>query len=670
MRLILRLLGLVVVLVGIAVGALLLMPADRLGRLVSDQLTAQLGREVTLGDVRLTFWPVVGIEAGGLKLANAAWADKGPMIEADRALIGVDALDALSRKITIRAVELDAPKVLLQTAANGQANWEFTAPPTAASKGQEQAAAPPGRLPVFTLDRLTVSNGHFRLVQIGTDTVDLRDVDLDLTWPDPAKPASFDLSMDYKGAPVSLSGSVADPQVLAAGKAVPGAITVRTRGGTVAFTGAFGTAPELGGKVTVDLPDTARFLAGLGIDGVELPKGLGKAINGSGDVTLTKDGVFSLRGGTLQLDQNALSAAADVFLGDTLRVNAQIDAGALDLSTLAGQGSGTGGDTQSASEDGWSKDPIDASALGLLDGEIAIRAASISLGKIKFGETRTLITVDRSRAVFDLQELNAWSGKVAGQFVANNRSGLSVGGDMKATGIDMKQALAAVMDVDRLSGTGGMTLKFLGVGQSIDAILRSLKGDASIDAGNGVIAGIDLDRLINGGNVKGGTTVFEKLTGTFQIADGMLRGDDLVMILPRLTTRGDGFINIGARSMDYLLTVSSAEARGGRGLSIPVRLKGPWSSLGISADLDELIDQNFQEEREKLKDEVRGRVNERLEQELGIRVEKDQTLGDVVEDKLKDELGVQGQDGQTVEDAVQQRLEDEAKKGLLKLLGR
>ncbi|MEC3863175.1 AsmA family protein [Mesobacterium sp. TK19101] len=670
MRLIFRLLGLVVVLVGIVVGALLLMPADRLGRLVSDQLTAQLGREVTLRDVRLTVWPVVGVEAGGVTLANAAWSDQGPMIEADRALIGLDAMDALSRKITIRALELDTPKVLLQTASNGQANWEFSSTPIAATNGQAQAAASPGGLPVFTLDKLTVTNGHFRLMQAGTDTVDLRDVDLDLAWPDPAKPASFDLSLDYLGAPVSLSGSVADPQVLAAGKAVPGAVTVQTRGGTVAFSGAFGTSPELGGKLTLDLPDTARFLAGLGIDGISVPKGLGQSIKGNGDVTLTKDGVFSLRGGALQLDQNALTAAADVFLGDKLRVNAQLDAGALDLSALAGQDSAGGGGTQSASEDGWSKDPIDASALGLLDGEIAIRASSISLGKIKFGETRTLVTIDRSRAVFDLQELNAWDGTVSGQFVANNRSGLSVGGDMKVTGIDLKQALVAAMDVDRLSGTGSMTLKFLGVGQSIDAILRSLKGDASIDAGNGVIAGIDLDRLINGGNVQGGTTVFEKLTGTFQITDGTLRGDDLVMILPRLTTRGEGFINIGARSMDYLLTVSSAEARGGRGLSIPVRLKGPWANLGISADLDELIDQNFQEEREKLKDDVRDRVNDRLEQELGIRVEKDQTLGEVVEDKLKDKLGVQGQDGQSVEDAVQQRLEDEAKKGLLKLLGR
>ena len=78
--------------------------------------------------------------------------------------------------------------------------------------------------------------------------------------------------------------------------------------------------------------------------------------------------------------------------------------------------------------------------------------------------------------MFGLRELNGYGGLVTGEFVANNRNGLSVAGDMVAKGIDMKALLTDAAGITRFSSKGTAKLKFLGTGQSVDAIMKSLDG--------------------------------------------------------------------------------------------------------------------------------------------------------------------------------------------------
>ena len=135
-------------------------------------------------------------------------------------------------------------------------------------------------------------------------------------------------------------------------------------------------------------------------------------------MTLTQAMWLSLRDMTLDLGGNALSGAADIELaGDVPRINAQLNAGALDLSKLAGADSNES--DAGAADSGWSRVPIDASGLALANGEVALVADSIDLGDLKLGTTRTLMTLDRSRAVFSLRELRAYDGLITGEFVAN-----------------------------------------------------------------------------------------------------------------------------------------------------------------------------------------------------------------------------------------------------------
>ncbi|RXV67055.1 AsmA family protein [Roseovarius sp. A46] len=648
MRWIFRLIGLVVVIAAVFVGALFFLPGERVAAIAADQITKATGRKVTLsGETRISLYPVLGVATGAVEVANAGWSDAGPMLQADSLKIGVKPAALFGGDIRITGLEAVDPVIRLERAADGRVNWKLGVEGVAPSGQATDSAAPATseRL-ALTLDRALVTGARLIYTDHAAGTVEeLRDLDLDLRWPEYDGTADFEASFSRGGEPVSVEGRLDQVGRFIDGAVTTIAATVEAAGGRVAFDGRAGTQPQVQGRLDLDLADSGAFLGALGMAGVTLPEGLGQSLKGGADVTLTGAMNLSVRGLNLQVGGNSLTGAADVNLsGDVPRVNAQIAAGALDLSRLAGAdstgeaggGSGGGGGAQ-----GWSTEPIDASALALANGEMAFSADSIDLGDLKLGRTRTLMTLDQSRAVFALREVRGYDGLVTGDFVVNNRAGLSVGGTLRAEGLDMERFLTDAAGITRFSTKAGGTLNFLGVGNSVDAIMKSLSGDGRFETGRGVISGIDLDRLMRAGDVTGGTTIFDAMNASFTMDKGNLFNDDLVMRLPLIRAEGEGRIGLGARDIDYLFTPVLLEGETSQGLAIPVRIRGPWENPRIVPDLEKAIDMNLKEERKK--------AEERLEREV------------------QERLNITPEEGQSLEDAAKDKLEDRAKRELRKL---
>lgn len=628
MKWLLRLIGVVVLMAAVAVGSLLLLPGERLARIASDQLTAQLGREVTIsGDVSLSFYPVLGVSTGPIRIANADWAGDTPMFHAASATIALETLPLLQRDIRVKGLHAEGPDILLQRDAEGRANWDFGS----GSRGGRAGVAR------FSIEDLTLTGGAVRFEQAGAAPVAYRDVDVALTWPDASGPADLKVVLRPAGTDVTVTANLASPLNFMAGGAHPVTAKLATRGGSVDFSGKAGMDGQAQGRLVADLTSTSGFLSALGMGGADLPRGLGQAVKAQTELTVTADQRVSLRGLTAALDQNRLSGDVDIFLAGKPRVNGKLRAGALDLSALTAGGSSSG-----ASEE-WSKAPIDASALALFDGEMLLDADSLDLGTLTFGKARILMTNDNSRAVFAIRELQGYEGGFSGQFVINNRNGLSVGGDLTGRNVEARALLKDLTGTDRLSGKADAQIEFLGVGPSVDAIVASLSGKGAFTFGRGVISGIDLDRIMRGGAIGGGTTIFDSLAATWDIASGTIRNDDLAMVLAALNAEGDGKVNLHARSIDYVFTPRLLKARDGQGLAIPVRIKGSWSKPRVTADLEKAIDMNFAEEKKQLEEEVKKRIGE--------------------------ELGLETREGESLEDAVKKKVEDELLKGLGGLLG-
>ena len=637
MKWITRIIGFFLVLILVAGVSLFFLPADRIARLAADQMRIATGRDVSItGDVSMTLWPVLGVSVGGLEVGNADWSEQGPMLTAENAAIGVDALALLRREIRITNIEATRPTIRLESRSDGRASWVFT---DASGEAQiETEVAPATRTPqAVWIEKLTVTDATLVYDAEGADLVSYSGVDLALDWPERLGAAEVVASLSPAGTDVDVRASIGGFAGFITGQVQTIKATVTAARGTLGLDGRGSTAGDVAGRLTLDIPDTDAFLTALALPAPGLPEDLGQSVDLSADLTLTADRRLSLRDIRVDLGGNALTGAADIELNGKPQINAQLNAGALDLRNATGGESAGGGGGPAPAGSGWPKDRIDASGLADFDGDIALTASSIDLGRFKLGETRSLLRNDNSRMVFELRRIVAYGGTVTGEFVMNNRSGLSVGGKLIASAIDMQAVLRDAAGIERLTGAANAEMTFLGTGASVDAIMKSLSGNGAISFGQGTILGIDLDRLMRSGAVGGGTTVFDSLAATWTVDQGVMRNSDLLLKLSNYEARGAGQVGLGMQTIDYTFTPVALRANSGNGIAIPVRLIGPWSDVSIRPDLEAAIDLNLSEEKERIKVQARNAMRARVAEELNV-IDEGQDLKEAAKDKLENEV--------------------------------
>ena len=633
----------VVVFLGFAALGLFLLPKERIAKVASAEISKALGREVSItGDIGLSVWPVLGVKTGPVVVAGPDW-DAAPLLKAEGLSIGVGAAAALRREVEIRRVELVNPEITLITAKDGRVSWDFGA--GAPAESADAGAA--GGVTPFSLARASVTGGTVLIEDRSTGTREkITALDAELSLPDMAGPATLSLGAVRGGAALTLEARVGHAGDLLAGRLTPVTARFATAGGSLGFEGRATQAFEAEGQLSVSTSSTSTFMQSLGLGAAELPRGLGQAIDLTAKMTFSGGEVLNLRAMTLKLDQNTLTGDADIRLGGGKpKITAKLAAGALDFAALAASGgSGSSSDTASAGT-GWSTTAIDASGLAAVDADMSLSVQSLDAGMIKLGASQIGVSLDTSRLVMKLPKATGYNGQITGEFVVNNRGGLSVGGNINVLQADVKPLLTDLMGVERLSGKADGFVKFLGSGSTLNAIMTSLSGNGGIAMAGGTISGFDLNGLMGTGNGEKGTTVFDKLGASFDMAGGVLTNDNLNMALPRFTATGKGQIGLGAQTIDYLFTPVALKANSGQDLAFPVRIRGPWSNPRIVPDLSAAIDLNFKEKKEEVKQKADTAIKQKLERELGV------TVGE----------------GESVEDAVKQGIEDKLKKELFKI---
>ncbi|MEQ3714453.1 MULTISPECIES: AsmA family protein [Lentibacter] len=621
--------------VGFAAAGLMLLPKERIAKVASAEMSKALGREVLIsGDIGLSVWPVLGVKTGPVQIAGPEW-DAAPLLKAEALSIGVGAAAALKREIEIRRVELVSPEINLITAKDGRVSWAFGESTEAAGATEGSTGVTP-----FSLARATVTGGTVLIDDRRAGTREkLTGLDVALSMPKLAGPATLKLSGLRGGAALSLEGTVGNARDLIAGKLTPVTARFEAAGGSARFEGRMSQALEAEGQMSLSTSSTSTFMQSLGLGAAELPRGMGQAIDMTGQVTFSGGEIVNLRGMTLKLDQNTLTGDADIRLGGAKpQITAKLAAGALDFASLAAEG-GSGGGESSA---GWSKTTIDASGLAAVNAEVSLAVQSLDAGMIKLGASSLGVSLDNSRLVLKLPKATGYGGQISGEFVVNNRGGLSVGGNLNILQADVKSLLVDLMGVERLSGKGDGFVKFLGSGRNLDAIMNSLSGNGGLAMAGGTISGLDLNGLMGTGNGTKGTTVFDKLGASFDIKAGVLSNDNLNMTLPRIAATGKGVVGLGAQTINYVFTPVALKASSGKDLAFPVKIYGPWSNPKIIPDLSAAIDLNFKEKKEEVKQKANDAIKKKVEQELGVSVGEGQSVEDAVkqgvEDKLKKEL--------------------------------
>ncbi|GAA0284836.1 AsmA family protein [Rhodovulum strictum] len=659
MRWIIRLVLAVVVLAGLFVGGLFLLPADKVAALVQDQVRSATGRELTLsGRLSPSLWPEIGVATGPVTLSNADWSDAGPMLAAEGLSVGLDLKALIGGQIVIREIVAQSPRIVLERAADGRANWLFEtgapAPETAGAGGEGKPARG------FTLDMARVVDGSFVYLDRAAGTrTELAGVDATLAMPSADGPARIEVKAALNGQPLSATAQVAQLAEFTGGAVSDLSLDAALGGARLVFDGRSGLVPlSAEGAVDADLSDLRAIFAALGQPAPTVP---GRQIGVKGQMRYTPQNTLHLREGVLRQDGNLLSGSADLALSGKPRLTGQFTAGALDLTALTGGGSGTGAGAGGGGGGGWSTAPIDLSGLGALDAEVTLAAQSVDLGGTRLGPTRIAATLTDRRLVLDLREVQAHGGRITGNVVLNGRGGTSVGGDLTVAGVAMQTLLRELADYDRLIGQGDLRLQFLGSGGSMAAIMNSLSGSGSLRLGKGELRGLDIAGMIRtldlGYVGEGAKTIFDGITASFTIDQGVLRNDDMVLAAPLLTATGAGRVGIGARTLDYrVVSRALSDSGGAGGIRVPLLISGSWANPRYRLDLEAIARERLElDEQKKAIEEKARAAAKKAEEDAKARAAR--------------ELGVEAGEGARIEDAARRKLEEEAKKGLRRLLG-
>jgi AsmA protein len=258
----------------------------------------------------------------------------------------------------------------------------------------------------------------------------------------------------------------------------------------------------------------------------------------------------------------------------------------------------------------WSNAPIDVSALRQADADVKLTLGGLQFQAVKVGRSVASAVLKDGTLRTRFNELTLYGGKGTGTVVLDARApAAKIETSFALKGVDLQPLLQDATGLNRLSGRGNVSFAFAGAGKSQRDLVKTLQGQGRMEVANGSIAGYDVPamvRSLRNGNLSGlqdnaaNRTAFSSLTGTSTMTAGIMSCDDLTLISPALRMTGNGTASLPAKSLDYTLkpailaapqdsadgadsTASVAELV--PGLSLPVRVTGPWSHPKFSLDL-------------------------------------------------------------------------------------
>jgi len=121
-------LGLVVFLLVLVVALPYILNVDRYRDSIASEIEKQTGRHVTLGKIRVTFLPGVGLIVEDLHIGNPPGFPQGDVVSAGAIRVNLAIGPLLHSTIHLNSLELVSPKVTLVTDDRGKNNYTFTSP--------------------------------------------------------------------------------------------------------------------------------------------------------------------------------------------------------------------------------------------------------------------------------------------------------------------------------------------------------------------------------------------------------------------------------------------------------------------------------------------------------------------------------------------------------------
>lgn len=279
---------------------------------------------------------------------------------------------------------------------------------------------------------------------------------------------------------------------------------------------------------------------------------------------------------------------------------------------------------------------IDLSALKGLNVRGKVNIGQLQLHHLKLSRLAARIAVLDGR--LDIAPISAalYGGSLNGSLSATAEN-QQFAVKQQLDGISIQPLLKDLLGKDPLEGRGSVSLDLSTRGATVSALKKGLGGTAALSLKDGAVNGINVAKLLREikaglGNKSVTTTAsavektdFSALAASFRIAGGVAHNDDLKLNSPFLRMSGSGDIDIGSERIDYLAKVSVVNTATGqqgkdlaalKGLTVPLRLRGPFSEIAYSLELGDLVEDLAKAKLDENKEQIRAKVVEKLGDQL------------------------------------------------------
>ncbi len=640
-------LGVVVVLLLVAAVVVpMLIPLERYKSEIQAQVKAQTGRDLRIdGDISLSLLPTIAVSVEDVGFSNAPGASTPEMATIESLDVALQILPLISGEVAIDRFVLEKPVINLEVDEQGRPNWqldmaEATPAPSGDTGGASGGGGAGSQVSELRLGDVRLVDGTLNYLdrQSGQE-MQVSEVNMELSLPSLSSPFAAEGSAKWNGETVSLEVDAENPQALMAGETSKLAMKVESTPVTFTFDGAARNTGVLGlqGDLALDVPSIRALAAWTGKP-LDFPgDGLGP-FNIAGQLEMMGPKV-ALTNADIKLDEiNGQGLFSVDASGAKPMIKAELTVDELNLNpylppeaeggeaTTGGGAAGGGAAGGDAGAGDWSDEPIDVSALGLLNADLAFNAGGILFKDVKIGKSSLTVVLKDSKLTADLAEMQLYDGSGKGSVVVDGSGAKpAIAADFDLADFQAGPFLNDLAKFDRILGTTESKISVKTTGGSQRELVSNLNGNGAVVFRDGAIKGINLAAMMRNISVaaieqsfdEAQATDFAELSGTFQIDKGIVTNKDLSLVAPLVRMTGAGKVPLPPRTVDYTVTpklVQTLEGQGGasdlQGVAVPIKVSGPWSDISYKPDLEGAL-------KEQLKDP--GAVIEKLDSEEGVK---------------------------------------------------
>jgi AsmA protein len=550
------------------------------------------------GDIGLSFWPSIGAKIGKSSLSERA-SDR-EFAAVDEVRVALKLMPLLSGKAIVDTVRIKGLRASIVKAKDGQTNVDDLAgPPPAKGTPAAKDAGADFKLDIAGVE-ITNAAVSYADAEAGTKYV-LSKLNLKTGRLAPGVPTGVELSAHVQGDKPKLDLSV-----------------------------------DLKTRLTFDPEKQSLALADLVLEAKGVAASLSNLVvrlTGSAEVDGAKERARANFAG--KVADSSIKARLDIagFVKPAIGFDVEVDQ--LDVDRYLPQPAG-GGQTAGAGKQPDQEQPFDLSGLRELRANGTLKIGALKANNVRASNVRLDLKANGGRVDVNPLTASFYQGTLASAIVINAAPAVpAFAAKHKMSGVTIGSFLKDLANVDMLEGKGDVTVDVTTQGNTVSALKKALNGNADVKLADGAVKGIDIAGSIRDARAKLGAqrgeqtqaadrsqkTDFSELTATFRIANGVARNNDLSLKSPLLRVGGEGEINIGADSLNYLVKASivgTSKGQGGRetedlrGVTVPVRVTGPLSAPSYKLDFGATV-----------KDTAKQAITNELQKRLGGGAAKD-----------------------------------------------